>query len=222
MNSSESVMREQINRLMVEMQLLSLGDVIPLDLFVDPGQLGEELRGFEDQWVPYLPREDRSNNREGLLLFGLPNDKPNSSLSLPEAMARMGKELTELDFNTPTSLFHQCKSLHCLFEYFSPVGRSFLLRVNKGGWFYPHRDSPALFRNSMRVVVFCKNSLPSQFEWWIDGRKMEIEEGRAYYVNTRKVHKTMSFVDHSTHLILNIPVTLDNAGRILRALQHGH
>jgi len=211
-----------LDQLMVETQLLALGHVIPLSLKVDLAQLEKELEAFREDWVPYLPRPDRLNDREGLLLFGLPGDSHRDGPSLPEGRQRKGTNASELEFNTPTELYRQCRSLHPLIEYFMPVGRTFFVKSNKGGWFHPHRDHPQLFRESMRIAVFCKNSRPGQYDWFLDDRKLEIEEGRAYYINTRLVHKTVSYVDDSIHLILNIPVTLQNAERILKALQFGH
>jgi hypothetical protein len=189
---------------------------------VDLPQLEKELERFRDAWIPYLPREDRTNNREGLALFGLPGDTLRDGLSLPEGRARAGRMIGEMDFTAPTEVFDHCKSLHPLFEYFLPVGRSFLVKCNKGGWFHPHRDHPELFRESMRIVVFCKNSKGTQYDWILDDRKIEIEEGRAYYINTRLVHRTVSYTDDSIHLIMNIPVTWKNSLRILNALQHKH
>lgn len=213
----------QLEQLAVETQLLTLGHVIPLNFMVDLAQLERELVPYKNTWVPYLPRADRMNNRQGLALFGLPGDQMTDGASLPEGRQRAQKDVDELDFNTPTELYSQCKSLHPLFEYFSPVGRSFFVKSNKGGWFYPHRDHPRLFRPSMRIIVFCKNSKSHQYDWIMDDdRKIQIEEGRAYYINTRLVHRTISYADDSIHLIMNIPVTWGNSQKLLKVLQHSH
>ena len=59
---------------------------------------------------------------------------------------------------------------------------------------------------------------------WIQGidKKMPIEMGRAYYVNTMQTHRTISWVNDSIHLILNIPATSDNVAKVLAHLQHRH
>lgn len=217
-----SLTPQKLDQLMAEMQLLSLGNVIPLNLTINLSQLSQELSAYENQWIEYLPRSDRTNNRKGLSLFGFPGDDMNDGLSLPEASRRVGRRLSEMEFNNPTEVFYHCKSLHSLFSYFNPVGRSFFVKSNAGGWFYPHRDHPSLFRDSMRIVVFCKNSKAGQYDWLLDDKKLEIEEGRAYYVNTRLVHKTISYVNDSIHLILNIAPTWHNSQQILKALQFAH
>ncbi len=222
MSLSLDLSPQHLEQLLAETQLLVLGNVIPLNLFVDLGQLESELQTYRDAWIPYLPRADRVNDRQGLALFGLPGDTIRDGVSLPEGRQRAKKMVDELDFNKPTEIYEHCKSLHGLFDYFGPVGRSFLVKCNQGGWFYPHRDHPQLFRPSMRIIVFCKNSKGSQYDFILDDRKLDIEEGRAYYINTRLVHRTISYTPDSIHLIMNIPVSLENASRVLRALQFKH
>src|SRR5210317_1620959 len=51
----------------------------------------DQLEAYKDKWVPYLPKADQNNNREGLLLWGLEGDSCNDSLSLPEARQRSGR-----------------------------------------------------------------------------------------------------------------------------------
>jgi hypothetical protein len=91
-----------------------------------------------------------------------------------------------------------------------------------GGYFVPHRDHPELNRDVFRILVFLKNCKRYEYDFIFEDRSLEIEEGRAYVVNTRKTHRTFSFVDNSTHLILNVPVTMENAMIVLSNLQHRH
>ena len=46
--------------------------------------------------------------------------------------------------------------------------------------------------------------------------------GRAYYINTRKTHRTMSWTNDSIHLIMNIPFTNENVAKVFANLQHRH
>jgi len=43
-----------------------------------------------------------------------------------------------------------------------------------------------------------------------------------YYVNTRMTHRTMSWVNDSWHLILNVPFNASNVSKVLENLQHRH
>lgn len=202
-------------QLLCELQLLSLGDVFPLNIHVDIAQLKQELEAYKEKWRPYLARKDRVNNREGLCLIGLPGDTPYDSFSIPEARARTGKPLLDKDFTEPTELYHHCKSLHPLFEYFAPLGRTMFVKVNEGGWFAPHRDGRWIGRDCFRLIVFCGNSGVEQFDWYMNHQKIRFDQGQVYYINTRHQHRTVSYANSSIHLIINVPVTLKNVLKLL-------
>lgn len=205
-----------------EVALLQLGDVIPLNFKANVAQSMKELAQFENDWVDYLPRTDRVNNRKGLTLTALPGETHKDVPSMAQAMVKYGNNITELDFNQPTEVFHAMESLHPLLHTFNGLGRTFLVRANMGGYFVPHRDHPSLPRRTFRVVVFLKGCNPYEYDWLMDDEKLRIEPGRAYYVNTRRMHRTISWVDGSTHLILNIPVTSENVAALIANLQHTH
>ena len=63
---------------------------------------------------------------------------------------------------------------------------------------------------------------PYDYDWLMDDRKMPIEPGRVYYVNTRKMHRTMAWVDNSHHIILNVPMTTENVSKVIANYQHRH
>jgi hypothetical protein len=206
-----------------ELALLNLGDFEPLKIRINTNQFMQEIKQFEKDWVDYLPRIERPNNRQGLVLTNLPGKSHRDNPSLPQASYEAGRRLSENDFNQPTELYHACPSLHELLNYFGPLGRTFLVKSNIGGYFVPHRDHPVMPRESFRVVVFLNNCGPLQYDWWIDtDRKLQIEHGRPYYVNTRKTHRTVSWVDDSIHLIMNIPFNSTNVAKLIAKLQHPH
>lgn len=204
-----------MEKLICETQLLSLGNYFPTNFRIDTEQFQRELKPFQDKWTPYLPREGRLNDRQGLCLVGLEGDTYSDSLSIPEATQRTQRVLRESDFNVPTELYHQLPSLHPLFETFFPMGRSFLLRCNEAGWFPPHRDGKWIGRDTFRLVAFLANCGADDYDWILDGKKIDIVEGRVYYVNTRLTHKTFSMVPNSQHLIMNVPVTLENILKLI-------
>ena len=204
-----------------EMQLDAIGDFVPLNFKTNLNQFSKEIDKYSDMWIPYLHREGVLNDRQGLNLVGLPGDTPTDSLSMPEAQRRTGRSLTELDFDTPTELYYDLKSLHPILEVFPKLGRCSLVKVNTGGWFPTHRDGILLQRKTFRIVVFLTNTNHSSYEWEHDHRIRQIEEGRAYYIDTRKTHRTHSYVPDSIHLVMNIPKTYENVLRVLNILQAG-
>jgi hypothetical protein len=205
-----------------EVALLALGDFEPLDYKIDLNHFNNEISKFKDDWVDYLPRTDRPNNRKAMTLMSLPGKTHKENTSLAEASYAAGRRLSELEFNQPTDVYRECTSLHSLLDEFSPLGRSLLLQCNIGGYFVPHRDFPSIPRESFRLVAFLNNCGPTDYDWIMDERKISIEPGRVYYVNTRKTHRTISWVNDSIHLILNVPFTSDNVAKVLAHLLHRH
>ena len=201
-----------------ELQLQALSVFEPLNFTINYRQFEKEMAKSKwgDAWVPYLRREGISNDREGLLLVGLDGDTPNDILSMPEARRRTGKKLIETDFTEKTELYNDLECLHPLLEKFDVLGRTMLVKVNKGGWFPPHKDSPMLTRESIRIIVFIGQQTDVEsYQWHMDGRTWPISPNQSYYVDTRKTHRTHSWVDGSIHCVVNIPKTWENVLKIM-------
>jgi len=205
-----------------ELSLLSIGNFEPLNIKIDCFQLISELKHFENDWQDYLPRTDRSNNRKGLTLTTLPGKTHRDAPSLAEASYAEKRQLSELDFNQKTDVYYACQSLNPLFEKFTKIGRTFFVKCNIGGYFVPHRDHPAIPRDVFRLIVFINNCGPLDYDWWMDDRKLQIEHGRVYYINTRLTHRTISWVNDSVHLILNVAMNTENVSKVISSLQHSH
>lgn len=205
-----------------ELALLTLGAFEPLKINIDLSQYMSEISQFDNDWVDYLPRQDRPNNRKALTLTNLPGKTHQDVPSLAEASYEANRRLSETEFNQPTDVYRACTSLHPLLDMFQPLGRTFIVRSDTGGYFVPHRDQPSLPRDVFRLIVFLNNVGPDQYDWIMDGRKMFIQPGQVYYVNTRMTHRTISWVDNSQHLILNVPFTTTNVAKVISNLAHTH
>ena len=205
-----------------ELVLSNLGSFEPLNIHVNLGQYMNEIGQFDADWVDYLPRTDRPNNRRSLTVTNLPGKTHRDVPSLAEASYAAGRRLSEMEFNEPTDVYRTCTSLHPFLNMWEPLGRTFIVQSNTGGYFVPHRDHPSMPRDVFRLIVFLNNVGPLQYDWLMDDRKMAIQPGQVYYVNTRMTHRTISWVDNSQHLILNIPFTSENVSRIVANLAHTH
>lgn len=205
-----------------ELALLNLGPFEPLKIWIDLGKYMQEISQFDSDWVDYLPRTDRPNNRKALTVTNLPGKTHVDVPSLAEASYAAGRRLSELEFNQPTDVYKACTSLHPFLEMFEPLGRTFIVRSDTGGYFVPHRDHPSMPRDVFRLIVFLNNVGPDQYDWIMDGRKMFIQPGQVYYVNTRMTHRTISWVDNSQHLILNVPFTTANVAKVIANLAYTH
>ena len=205
-----------------ELALLNLGPFEPLNIQIDLQKYMQEIAQFDNDWVDYLPRTDRPNNRRALTLTNLPGKTHQDVPSLAEASYAAGRRLSELEFNEKTDVYHACTSLQSFLDSWQPLGRTFIVQSNTGGYFVPHRDHPSMPRECFRLICFLNNCGPLQYDWLMDDRKMNIQMGQVYYVNTRMTHRTISWVDNSQHLILNVPFTTDNVAKVIANLQHTH
>ena len=205
-----------------ELALLNLGPFEPLNMYVNLHQYLHEIKQFDNDWVDYLPRTDRPNNRKALTVTNLPGKTHKDVPSLAQASYAAGRRLSELEFNQPTDVYNACSSLRPFLDQWQPLGRTFIVQSNTGGYFVPHRDHPSMPRECFRLICFLNNCGPLQYDWLMDDRKMYIQPGQVYYVNTRMTHRTISWVDNSQHLILNIPFTTENVSKIIANLAHTH
>ena len=206
-----------------ELALLNLGDFEPLRFKINTAQFMNELQRFNTEWVEYLPRKEWTNNRKSLALTNLEGKTHRENVSQAEASYSAGRLVEETEFSHPTAVYQHCASLHPVLNEFNPLGRTFLINSGVGGFFVPHRDHPAMPRKTFRIAVFLNNCDPLQYDWLIDtDRKLPIEMGRAYYINTRKTHRTVSWTSDSIHLIMNIPFTSENVSKVFANLQHKH
>jgi len=205
-----------------ELALLNLGPFEPLNIRIDLGKYMHEIKQFDSDWVNYLPRTDRPNNRKAMTLMSLPGKTHKENTSLAEASYAAGRQLSELEFNQPTDVYKSCTSLSSVLDQWQPLGRSMIIRCDTGGYFVPHRDATSMPRDCFRLVAFLNNCGPLQYDWLMDDRKMLIQPGQLYYVNTRLTHRTISWVDNSHHLILNVPFTTANVAQVIASLQHTH
>jgi hypothetical protein len=205
-----------------ELALLNLGPFEPLNIYIDLNKYLQEISQFDNDWVDYLKRTDRPNNRKAMTLMSLPGKTHKENTSLAEASYAAGRQLSELEFNQPTDVYRACTSLQSFLDQWQPLGRTFIVQSNTGGYFVPHRDHPSMPRECFRLIVFLHNCGPLQYDWLMDDRKMNIQMGQVYYVNTRMTHRTISWVDNSQHLILNVPFTTDNVAKVIANLAHTH
>lgn len=205
-----------------ELALLNLGPFEPLNIYIDLGKYLQEIKQFDNDWVDYLPRTDRPNNRKALTLTNLPGKTHTDVPSLAQASYAAGRRLSELEFSEPTDVYRACTSLQPFLDMWQPLGRTFIVQSNTGGYFVPHRDHPSMPRECFRLIVFLNNCGPLQYDWLMDDKKANIQMGQVYYVNTRLTHRTISWVDNSQHLILNIPFTTENVSKVIANLAHTH
>ena len=147
------------------LHLSSLGDIFPLDFKLDIQKLQVELEQFKDDWKEYNPR--KPNNRYGLSITSL--DGGLSGIpdldSLFEYNKQHNTSITEASINVKTPVNANISVIQRLLSIFDTLGRSHFIRLNKGGFFPPHRDGKILDVTCFRIITLCQNCNPNQFQF---------------------------------------------------------
>jgi len=184
--------------------ITNFGDVIRLN---DPNFNLQHMTNVLDtspHWKQYNPR--KNINRYGLSVTSL--DGGYSGVpdldSLREYNKINGATYGESVFKTRTPIVDELGLGPFLDIWGRHLGRSHFLRLDKGGFFPPHRDNGiALPPRTVRILV------PIRWQYnhavWIqDGKLLHLEEGRPYFINTSKEHSVFSYTDGSILLVLNV------------------
>ena len=210
--------KQSINSELI-LHLSSLGDIIPLDFTIDYKKLQQDINTFQDDWKPYNPR--KQNNRQGLSITSL--DGGLSGIpdldSLFEYNKQQNTNITEANINVKTPVARNLSVIQRLLDCFTTLGRSHFIRLNRGGFFPPHRDGKVLNVTCFRILTMCYNCDPGQFVFLYEDKKLTLEPGRPYFVNTRKEHSVFSYVDDSVQCVLNVPLTVDNYKCLIKHLK---
>ena len=205
--------------LMCEIQLGAIGCWEPLDFIIDQSTWEEDKSRIKDLWRPFQPKEGITNDRDSILLFGLNGDTATSPTGLSHVHANIGYFPKETEFVHPTEAVPLLHSCHEIIEYFSPMCRSFVIRLNAGGFYPRHRDHFLINRDTFRLVTFLGNS-SDQLEWEVEGNVKTFLPNTTYYVDTRKMHRLSSWDHGSTMIVWNVQKTWSNVLKVLTRLKH--
>lgn len=180
----------------------------------------QEVATLQDQWVTYNPRKP-GYNRYGLSLTSLDGGVtgvPDLD-SLREYNRLNGTQWVEKDFKIFTSHASHLKSLKPILNAFEgDFGRTHVIRLDRGGFFPPHRDVFGSKADSFRVIVILNKYGSMDYKFILDEKVQNFIPGRAYFVNTMLSHSLFSFVDDFQILVCNIITSSRSIERVHRAL----
>ena len=192
------------NSIYLQQKLLSLGNVVPLDLNINFGETKQTISAYKEHFKPYNPRK-KEYKRYGLSLTsqdGSLSGIPNLD-SLYEYNKLHGTNFNEPDFRKWTSVFNDCSSLkEAMKPFHNCMGRSHILRLDKGGFSPPHRDLCGI---SFRLLISLSGIHSHIFI--LDEKRIFLEDGQLYFINTLLSHSLFSFKDGSLFVIFNIDLT---------------
>lgn len=205
--------------LMCELQLDAIGGWEALDFKLDPYKWECDQEAIKDLWRPFQPKEGIINDRDAILLFGMEGDGPSSPAGLAQYHKKLGYIPEEAELCYPTGaekLLTCCKEV---FDYFGPLGRSFLIRLNAGGFYPRHRDHLLLNRDTFRLIAFLGDA-QDNLEWEVSGYVKQFLPNTVYYVDTRKMHRLSSWQHNSAMVVMNVPKNWHNVLKVLTMLKH--
>jgi hypothetical protein len=198
-----------------ELQLTAIGDFVPLNFNIK-GWKEDELN-LNQYWVPFQPKENIINDRESILVYGPENANPSDACGLSQLKRIHGYKPSEMSMNFPTEAKEKLSCFSSFFDYFD-FGRTFLVKLNAGGHYPPHRDHVLLNRPSFRLIAFIPNKV-SYLRWEIDDKIINFDTNTIYYVDTRKAHRLWSSGKNSTMLVCNIKKDWNNILKLLSVLK---
>lgn len=166
-------------------------------------------------WKEYQPQKP-GYNRYGLSVTSLDggfSGEPDL-YSLVEYKQMTGKTISEREFTKRTNLVEFLPELNTFLDFFEPaLGRTHFLKLNKGGFFPPHRDNGHFVNvESYRILVPICNFGINDMKWIQEEQILRLEIGKTYFINTSRPHSIFSFVDNCIMLVLNVvtePAVLD-------------
>lgn len=199
--------QEEIIRGLYWQSLVNLGSYVKTKWYINHHSVEQQLEQFKDKWCPYNVKKDSYNNRWGLPITSHSGDiMDNYHLNSFGYMQKYHNiEMKEENFNIPTEVYHSISEIKNLVDIFSPdIGRVHLLRVDKGGFFPPHRDFHGVSPEYFRLLVVFGRCNPENYVQMIDGKPLYPEAGWVYFMNTQLDHSVFSFSNNLYCLVLTV------------------
>lgn len=196
-------------------RIFHLGDVIELKPSSNVTNLMQQIEPFNDKWFKYNPRKPIPRdglsiiNDTGELVAGPDLD------SLPQYNAENGTTLSEVDFKTPTPVFHTEEINKLLSPMTSFAARTHILRLPPGGYFPPHRDEALREERdrvlSFRLIMALQNCEYPNVQFMLDNEFVEFKQGKLYVVNTFKSHSLVNMSTQPSYWLVINGIVCDDA-----------
>lgn len=199
--------------------IVNFGNVIELNFPKWDTQKMTEILLRHPEWKVYQPHKP-GYNRYGLSVTSLDGGYSGEPdlYSLIEYRKMTGKGYSEGDFNKRTNIVEFLPEINELLDFFTPaLGRVHFLRLDKGGFFPPHRDN-GLFTTvkSYRILVPIHGFGINDMKWIQDEQILNLREGHVYFINTTRNHSLFSFTDNCIMLVLNVMDDKDVLDRLVK------
>jgi hypothetical protein len=202
--------------------VISYGDVVELAFPNVDINAYKDLILDHPGWRQYNSYKD-GYNRYGLSMTSL--DGGYSGVPDLESLLDHYRETKEIyydkDFKVRTPLVYEIPEISELFDFFGDsLCRSHFLRLDRGGFFPPHRDHEWDLPNDVfRIVIPFYNFHSQHMSWIFDGKVIQLREGVTYFMNTTKAHSLFSYVDGCTMLVLNVKADHETMKKLMQKMR---
>lgn len=187
--------------------IVNFGDVIRLDFPQWDTVRMTNILSKHPGWKIYSPQKP-GYNRYGLSVTSLDGGFSGvpDLYSLKEYYVETSKAYNEIDFKKRTSIVEYFPEINELLDFFEPnIGRTHFLRLDKGGFFPPHRDNGMIVSvPTFRILVPINNFGINDMKWIQEEKVLTLRTGEVYFINTSRAHSLFSFVDNCIMLVLNV------------------
>jgi hypothetical protein len=194
--------------------LTRFGDYYPLKLKHETGSIIQDLEKFN--WVQYNPR--KKIDRQGLSITSLDGGMtgiPDLD-SLYDYYSQTGIALDETNFTTKTPVYEYFKQWLDPLE--AHLGRTHVIRLNRGAFFPPHRDNKHSNIDSFRLFLPLNYESNQNF-FLLEDKKMEFKNGVMYFIDTAKMHTLFNTNDYPFYFVVaNIILSKESVNATLQHL----
>ncbi len=202
--------------------LFNLGSHFQLNFTINSAEILESLKEFESEWKVYNPSK-KGCNRFGLSLISLDGELTGypDLLSVRDYNETAAIKLNEMSFKKPTLAMKALDktSLSTLLSKFDKsLGRSHLIKLGRGGFFPPHRDSVSLNPSVFRIIIFLKNCNSHNFVFLLGDQRINVWDESVWVVNTMISHAVFSFLNEAKFIVLNVECTEEAIHKVFESL----
>lgn len=199
--------------------LTRFGHFYPLKLSSKQEDLYDIINELEEkfEWARYNPR--KNIDRQGLSITSLDggiSGVPDLD-SLYEYEKETGIALNETNFNVKTPVYKYFK------DWLDPIqsylGRTHIIKLNRGSYFPPHRDNKHFNIDSFRLFLPLTYSSEQNF-FLLENKKLEFTAGEMYFIDTALMHTVFNTDDYPFYFVVaNVVLSEESVRDTLKFLR---
>lgn len=200
---------EQLHRSILWNSLTNLGSYVKLNISINENEVLDQLHQFNNNWCPYNT-QDNNVNRWGLPITSKSGDVMDNchieNYSYLQDYHNL--DINEGEFVVPTDVYYSIPEFKKVVDIFSPdIGRVHLLKVNKGGYFPPHRDFTGYSPKYFRIICVFGSCTETDYVQMLNDQPFRPSSANLYFVNFQLNHSVFSFSDGLYNLIVTVKLT---------------